>query len=129
MKRVLRFTLVGVAGLAALGALEAAADWVWTIPLRPRLAHLYSFKNSLRPGMPRPDVEAALVKATRPWFNAQRLPTGETSVYVHYSLFEGCYLTLTFTGDTLSGAHTGRSSEPGPCPGAPANWAQATASR
>src|SRR6187401_1093158 len=109
LRRVVRVVILGLLALVGLAALEGAADWAWSIPMRPRLSHLYSFKSMLRPGMRRSEVEAALAKAARSWFQPQRLDTGETSVYVHYSLFEGCYLTLTFTGDTLTGAHTGRS--------------------
>jgi hypothetical protein len=118
----LRIGVSMAAALLCLGTGMETSDRLLAWALRSRLDHLYSVKASLRPGMTRDAVESTLRAAARTWFEPRPLEGDALSAYVHYSLFEGCYLTLTFEGTSLRGAHTGLSTRPGLCPGAPLNW-------
>jgi len=112
--------LLGVVVL--VGVVSEAADWAWALHLRPRLNSAYQLLSQIHVGMTRAEVSTILDVRDPPYDRLRGDGQREITLYVHYSLFEGCYASVVFEQGRVARLTMSRSSEPGRCPGAPAEW-------
>jgi hypothetical protein len=105
-----------------VGGGSEVADWIWGLHLRPRLDSAYQLLSKVHVGMTRAEVKTTLEIPHPPYDKLLDGEQDELIVYVHYSLFEGCYASVSFEQGRVVRLSTSRSSEPGRCPGAPAEW-------
>ena len=115
---------IGIVMMCTLGAGVAieAADRLWALRLRSKRLATYALLERVRPGMSRAEVATALDDSARPYDWRREEPGKSLTVYVHYSLFEGCYARVEFQEERAMRFSTSRSSEPGSCVGAPTGW-------
>ena len=104
------------------GAAIEAADRLWALRQRSKRLATYALLARVRPGMSRAEVATSLDGSACPYDWRSEEPGKSLTVYVHYSLFEGCYARVDFSEERATRFSTARSSEPGSCVGAPAGW-------
>jgi hypothetical protein len=118
----LKGCLAVLGALFIVGAAIEVVDRLWALHLASRRLETYALLARIRPDMSRDDVRALLGGSPRPYDWLCEDTTHGITLYVHYSLFDGCYAFVMFRGNRARGFSTSRSSEPGVCVGAPPNW-------